>query len=158
MEAHARVERIAGGKLWVKVNDNGGGCGRCDEPGGCRSVQITHAFGVPRNEFSLPLVAGVDAGDRVRISIPDGAPLRLALASYGLGVVLLVAGAGIGSLSGEGAAADLYGGLGAGAGLLAAVAINRLLVRSRWWRGNLTMEVVPEDVCVRSGLAGTQRG
>ena len=120
-------------------------------------MQISHAFGVPNNEFALPLMPGIKVGDRVRISIPDGAPLRLALASYGLGVLLLLAGAGLGGLSGDGAAADLHAALGACAGLIVAVFINRLLARSRWWRRNLDMEVMPEDACVRSGLAGTQR-
>ncbi|MBN8440436.1 MAG: SoxR reducing system RseC family protein [Thauera sp.] len=158
MEAMARVERIADGRLWVKVNDHGGGCGRCDEPGGCRSVQITHAFGLPRDEFSLPLVAGVEAGDRLRVSIPEGGPLRAALASYGLGVVLLLAGAALGATQGVGADADLHAAVGAVIGLVAAAAINRLLARSRWWRGSLRLEVVAEEVCVRSSPAEMRKG
>ncbi len=148
MQAFATVLRVGQGRAWLKVTDAGGGCGRCDEPGGCRSVQITQAFGLPRGEFALPLVAGIDAGDRVVITIPDGAPLQAALASYGLGVVLLLGGAAVGSFSTSGT--DLAAAVGAVAGLGLAVLINRLLARSRHWRARLRVELAPEAACLHS--------
>lgn len=149
MEAYARVQRIDRGLAWLKISDNGAGCGRCDEPGGCRAVRITNAFGLPRHEFSLPYRDGTTVGDRVRITIPDGAPLRAALASYGLGVVLLLCGAAAGTTLGDPGAADLHGALGAVAGLALALLVNRLLARSRRWRGGLTMELVTEVACAQ---------
>lgn len=149
MEAYARVQRIERGLAWLKISDNGAGCGRCDEPGGCRSVQITNAFGLARDEFSLPYGEGTKVGDRVLITIPDGAALRAALASYGLGVVLLLCGAAAGSTLGDAGAADLYGALGAVAGLALALLVNRLLARSRRWRGGLRMELVAEGACAQ---------
>lgn len=148
MDALARVQRIEAGRVWLRVSDNGGGCGRCDEPGGCRAVQISHAFGKPADEFVLPAYGGARVGDRVRIRIPDGAPLKAALGSYGLGVVLLVAGAAAGTALASRELADLAAALGAGAGLALAVVINRGLSRSRRWRTSLDMELVAEQACL----------
>lgn len=150
MQARAQVLRVEGGQVWLKVADVGGGCGRCDEPGGCRSLQITQAFGAPKGEFVLPLSVPVLVGDRVLITIPDGAPLSAALASYGLATVLLVLGAAIGNgfaRSGEG---DLFALVGAGAGLAVAWVLNRLLARSRNWRYRLRMELAPATACVHT--------
>lgn len=150
MEAFARVQRIEGDRAWLKVIDAGGGCGRCDEPGGCRAVQITQAFGLPRDEFVLPCEVGVSVGDRVRIRIAEGAALRAALLSYGLGVILLLAGAAAGSGFGGATNADLRAAIGGAAGLLLAFLANRLLARSRSWRNGLRMELVAEGDCVRA--------
>lgn len=147
MQAFATVLRVDAARAWLKLSDAGGGCGRCDEPGGCRSVQITQAFGLPRGEFALPAVAGVQAGDRVVITIPDGAPLQAALASYGLAVVLLLAGAALGSLLGG---SDLAAAVGAGLGLGLTVVLNWLLARSRNWRVRLRIELAPQPACVHS--------
>ncbi len=150
MEAFARVQRVDRGSAWLKVTDAGGGCGRCNEPGGCRAVQITQALGLPRDEFALPLADGVHAGDRVRISIPDGAPLEAALVSYGLGAVLLLAGAALGTMLAGDLAADLHAAGGGAAGLALAVLLNRVLTRSRNWRARLKMELVSEAACTHS--------
>ncbi len=150
MEAFARVQRVDRDSAWLKVTDAGGGCGRCNEPGGCRAVQITQAFGLPRDEFALPLAEGIRAGDRVRITIPDGAPLEAALVSYGLGAVLLVVGAALGAMLAGDAAADLYAAVGAAVGLILAVLFNRVLTRSRNWRARLKMELASEAACTHS--------
>lgn len=155
MEAYARVERIEQGRAWLTLKGRAGGCGRCDEPGGCRSVQLSHAFGTPREQFVLPATPGIEVGDRVRITIPDGVPLRVALLSYGLGVVLLLLGAALGTMLGDAALADLRALLGALAGLALAFAVNRVLARSRRWRASLHMELVatgegaPDHACSR---------
>lgn len=151
MDAVAHVQRIEGGRMWLRVSDNGVGCGRCDEPGGCRSVQISHAFGRPADEFVLPAYDGACVGDRVRIRIPDGAPLKAALGSYGLGAVLIVVGAAAGTAIASAPPADLHAAVGALAGLALAVVINRLLGRSQRWRSGLGMAVVAESACLHSG-------
>ncbi|MCM8564880.1 SoxR reducing system RseC family protein [Thauera linaloolentis] len=143
MQAWGQVLQIEAGRVWLRVSDTGGGCGRCDEPGGCRSVQITQAFGLPKSEFALPTRLELKAGDRVVISTPDGAPLKAAMASYGLGAVLLVAGAACGGIA---AANDLGVAAGGAAGLLLAFALNRLLARSRGWRAQLHMELAPQEL------------
>ena len=152
MQAMAQVVRVELGRAWLRVTDAGGGCGRCHEPGGCRSVQITQAFGLPKADFALPTTLELRVGDKVVISIPDGAPLKAALASYGLGVVLLVAGAALGSMWSAG---DLGAALGGLAGLMLAFVLNRLRFRSRGWRAQLRMELAVQAVCLQP-IAETQ--
>ncbi|MGD9870738.1 MAG: SoxR reducing system RseC family protein [Thauera sp.] len=150
MQARARVLKVERGQAWLRLSEHTGGCGRCDEPGGCRSVQITHAFGLPREEFALPTDLPLKPGDSVVISIPDGAPLRAAFASYGLATVLLLLGAALGSQLGAEGRADLFGFFGAVLGLTLAWAINRVLPRSRSWRNRLRLELAPEGAFVQT--------
>jgi len=150
MQARARVLRVEDDLAWLEMSENAGGCGRCDEPGGCRSVQVSHAFGGPDKVFALPMSFPVKPGDKVVISIPDGAPLSAALAAYGLATLLLLAGAAIGSVLGGDGRADLFGLVGGVAGLALAWSINKALSRSRNWRHRLRMELAPEANCVQS--------
>ncbi|HQZ01602.1 MAG TPA: SoxR reducing system RseC family protein [Thauera sp.] len=150
MQALAQVKRVEAGQVWLRVSDAGGGCGRCDEPGGCRSVQITQAFGLPKSEFALPTKLGLKVGDEVVIRIPDGAALKAAMASYGLGVVLLVAGAALGSALSTAGSGDPGAALGGACGLILAFALNRMLFRSRGWRAQLRMELAPQAACLQS--------
>src|SRR5690606_30288732 len=108
MQARARALRGETDLAWLELSDTAGGCGRCDEPGGCRSVQVSHVFGGPDKVFALPMSFPVKPGDKVVISIPDGAPLSAALAAYGLATLLLLAGAAIGSVVGGDGRADLF--------------------------------------------------
>lgn len=150
MQARARILRVENDLAWLELAGVAGGCGRCDEPGGCRSMQLAHAFGGAEKVFALPLSFPVKPGDQVVISIPDGAPLTAALAAYGLATLLLLAGAAVGSLLGGDGRADLYGLVGGVAGLALAWSINRALPRSRNWRHRLRMELAPEGACVQS--------
>ncbi|MFT3757834.1 SoxR reducing system RseC family protein [Thauera sp.] len=143
MQAVAQVLRVEEGRVRLRVSDMGGGCGRCDEPGGCRSLQIARVFGRSKAEFVLPTELLLQAGDTVLVSIPDGSPLKAAMASYGLGAVLLMAGAALGSVAAGQEGADFGAACGALAGLALAFAANRLLFRSRGWRSRLSMEVLP---------------
>lgn len=150
MQARARVLRVEGGEAFLELSETAGGCGRCDEPGGCRSVQITHAFGLPDKVFALPVDFPVKPGDKVLINIPDGAPLSVALVAYGLATVLLLVGAALGSLAAPDGRGDLFGLIGGGAGLFFAWLVNRTLPRSRSWRHRLRLELAPEAHCVQS--------
>lgn len=147
MQASARVERAEKGRVWLKVSDAGQGCGRCDEPGGCRAMRITDAFGLPSREFSLPTDLPLAPGDQVLIEIADGAPLRAALASYGLAAVLVVLGAMLGKLLAPAAGADAWAALGAAAGLGLAVLTHRVLARSRNWRAQLQLRLATDSAC-----------
>lgn len=145
IEARAVVVDVANGLARVRVIDRQEGCGRCDEPGGCRSVKLAYAIRPPASEFSLPDTLGVAVGDEVALTLPDGASLRGALVSYGLGAVALIAGAGLGQALGG---TDGWALGGALVGLLSAVALNRVLHRSRRWRGGLRVEMSrPGAVC-----------
>lgn len=145
IEARAVVVAVADGLARVRVVDRQEGCGRCDEPGGCRSVKLAYALRPPASEFSLPDTLGVRVGDEVALQLQDGASLRSALVSYGLGAVLMIVGAAGGQwLAGSDPAALA----GAVAGLVLAWAVNRGLHRSRRWRGSLRVEMTrPGALC-----------
>lgn len=145
IEARAVVVDVADGLARVRVVDRQEGCGRCDEPGGCRSVKLAYAIRPPASEFSLPDTLGVRVGDEVALQLQDGASLRSALVSYGLAAVLLILGAAAGQwLSGSDGGAMA----GALAGLALAWAVNRSLHRSRRWRGSLRVEMArPGALC-----------
>ncbi len=154
IEARATVLRVAGERAWIRVSDRPGGCGRCDEPGGCRSTKIAYALKAPNKVFSVPNHIAAGVGDEVLVRIEDGAPLRGALASYGLGACLLLVGAILGHAVAPAGAADPYALAGGAAGLLAAVLANRLLLRSRAWRAGLQVELVrPGTMCGHHGEA-----
>ena len=154
IEAPAEVVRVAPGRVWVRLAAQAGGCGRCDEPGGCRSMKITQAFGGTDRLFALPDRLGLQPGERVRITMADGAPLGAALASYGLGAACAVLGALTGAALVSGAS-DAAAAAGALAGLALAYGANRVLMRSQHWRARLAMEVRRDDGhCVRRGGEG----
>lgn len=140
IEARARVLAAADGRARVRVIDREEGCGRCDEPGGCRSIKLAYAIRPARSEFDVPDEIGVAAGDEVVLRMADGSALRGALAGYGLGAVLMLAGAMAGLAIGGGDGAAV---LGAAAGLTLAFVLNRVLHRSRRWRGCLHVEMLP---------------
>lgn len=142
IEASAQVVAVAGGRMTVRVSERPGGCGRCDEPGGCRSIRLTNALGEPNMEFELENRISAQVGQRVLIGIEDGAPLRGALASYGLATLLLLLGAVVGQTVGGSDLAALAGGV---VGLAAAVLINRGLHRSRRWRHSFGLQVLGLD-------------
>lgn len=152
IEAPAEVLRVQGGLAWVRVTGVQGGCGRCDEPGGCRSVNLTRVLGPHARAFSIPNSIDAQVGDRVRVVMNDGAPLRAALSSYGLATALLLLGAGLGgTLSGD-SAADAWVAGGAGSGLLLAFMLNRVLARSRRWRSGLKLELAAAQTCRHAGV------
>lgn len=145
IEARAVVLRVEAGRAWVKVTDRQDGCGRCDEPGGCRSVKIAYALKAPSDVFSLPDSVGVQPGEHVRVRMNDGAPLAGAMASYGLGAILLLSGAAAGHFVAPAGAEDLSALLGGVGGLTFAIVVNRLLYRSRRWRGALRLVLAKDE-------------
>lgn len=148
IEAKGVVTRAEAGRAWVRVSERATGCGRCDEPGGCRGADLAYAGKVPRAVFRVPNPIGAAAGDEVRLRIDDGAPLRGALLGYGVGTLLLVGGAGAGTAFAGSGETDVFALVGAVVGLLASVALNRRLLRSARWRGRLAVELVREsDAC-----------
>lgn len=148
IEARAVVTRAEAGEAWVRLSDRAGGCGRCDEPGGCGGASLAHALKAPRQLFRLPNGIEAEPGDRVRIRIEDGGPLRGAVLAYGLGVAMLVGGAAVGTWAAPPGQVDLLAALGAGGGLVASLLLNRLVLRSRRWSSRFAVEMVREsDAC-----------
>lgn len=102
MDAFARVKRLEGTVAVIAMEADCGGCGRCSEPGGCRSGLLSRPFRAPSREFSLHNEIGAGAGDRVRIHLATGELARWSLTTYLVPVFAVVIGAAIGaSIAGE---------------------------------------------------------
>lgn len=145
IETHAVVTRVEGDQAWVRVSERAGGCGRCDEPGGCRSIGLTQALKGPADPtFRLANLIGAKVGEPVLLRIAQGAPLRGALVTYGLGVALLLVGAACGQAIAPAGAADGFALVGAVAGLACTFAFNRVLHRSRKWRRAFEVEIAKD--------------
>ncbi|MEN3110088.1 SoxR reducing system RseC family protein [Uliginosibacterium paludis] len=117
MQADGVVVGSAAGVARVRVQRSGG-CGRCNEPGGCGNAADSRC-----DEFVVLNELNVRPGDRVLIDIPEGAALRAAMLAYGLPLCGTVLGAIAGFAAGGSDMASLAG---AAAGLLLAFAGVRL--------------------------------
>lgn len=135
METGATVVRVADGQVWLRLQQRGGGCGRCDEPGGCRSTRLTDIFKPVGEEFCLPDALGLRVGEAVRIGVPEGAPLRAAVLSYGLPLCLvLLIGAAFAAIA-PFPNSDANVLAGAVLGLVAGVFLGRRIMGGgRWFR------------------------
>lgn len=132
IEARAKVVRSERhgdqNRVWVRLLEHLGGCGCCDEPGGCHAILLADIF-KGEQEFAFDDPLGLGLGERVRIVIDDMAPLRAALTSYGLGTIWVLLGAAVGNLSLPSAWADLGAGCGALCGGLLALGLLRRRIR-----------------------------
>lgn len=124
MEIEGVVQRIEGDEAVVEMAAPAGGCGRCDEPGGCRSGILTRPLGRSCRQFRLHNSLGARVGERVLVRIEDGATAANALSVYGLPVLGLLAGAAAGAGLPAGGDPDLAAatggilGIGIGIGVL----------------------------------------
>lgn len=145
-EAQGVVERVEGDRAWVRLSERAGGCGRCDEPGGCRSTGLAYAFKAPNAVFSIPNPIHAEPGEFVRLRMDDGAPLRGALMGYGLSVSLLLIGAALGAALAFAGGEDLAAAAGGVVGLAIAFAVNRMAFRSRTLRNGFEIEMLRGSV------------
>lgn len=153
-EAQGVVERVEGAHAWVRLTERAGGCGRCDEPGGCRSTGLAYALKAPNEVFAVSNSIDVRPGEFVRLRLHDGAPLRGALLAYGLSVGLLLIGAALGSALADPGAQDLIAAAGGLAGLAVAFGVNRAVFRSRTLRRGFDIEMVRGSAgCGATGAA-----
>lgn len=134
MDARATVLRVAEGRVWLRLEDRPGGCGRCDEPGGCRSARISHIFKSADDVVCLPDSLGSRVGEGVLIRVPEGAPLRAALLSYVLPLVLMLVMAALFLALQPFSNRDANVLAGVLAGLVVGVAAGRGALRSGRWR------------------------
>lgn len=146
-EAQGVIERLEGDHAWVRLTERAGGCGRCDEPGGCRSTGLAYAFKAPSAVFSIANPIHAEPGESVRLRMREGAPLRAALMGYGLAACLLLIGAAIGSAVADAGSEDLAAAVGGVVGLVMAFAVNRMAFRSRTLRSGFEIEVLRGSVC-----------
>lgn len=127
IETRAVVTRSEGEYAYVEVNESAGGCGRCHEAGGCRNSLLTDAFGAQRRVFRIANTLHAAPGQAIVIGVEDRATLRAAVLAYGVPLVLLLAGASLGTAVAPAAQADVAAAGGALAGLAGGFALARLL-------------------------------
>jgi sigma-E factor negative regulatory protein RseC len=128
-ESEALVTSVAGEFAVVEVEALPSACGKCGEKGSCGKPQAG------RRRYAVRNTVGARIGDRVILSVPEGAVLKAAVLSYLMPLVFVIGGAAA-------AMAWLGDGLpavgGAAAGLLAGLVILRvwnlrMARRSRSW-------------------------
>lgn len=107
-ETPALVTRIEGDIAWV-TSKAPSSCGACGGKG-CGSSLFSRIWHPDEPEYQVDNLIGAEAGETVVVGLPDGALLRAALASYGMPLLLLLGGAGLGKfLFGE--PGSIWGGL-----------------------------------------------
>ncbi len=111
-ESEALVRSVAGEFAIVEVEALPSACGKCGEKGGCGKAQAA-----PRR-YAVRNTVGARAGDRVTLSVPEGAVMKAAVLSYLMPLVFVIGGAaaamawlGDGLPAVAGAAVGLVGGL-----------------------------------------------
>ncbi|MDR1423694.1 MAG: SoxR reducing system RseC family protein [Azoarcus sp.] len=123
------------GKIRVRLLENPGGCGHCDEPGGCHGPRFAEMFKGER-VFSVDDPIGLAEGQRVKLVVDAGVPLKAAWASYGLGTALVLLGAALGVWLMPPAQADIGAALGVvlGAALMGGMLYLRARRGAQAWR------------------------
>lgn len=116
------VRRLEEAHAWVDVSVSGG-CGRCNEPGGCGGVNIARPMALPSRSVRVANHIQAMPGDAVAVVVDDGVPLRAALLAYGWPVLGVIAGAAAGTLAASSGQGDALAAVGAvGGGLVAYLA------------------------------------
>lgn len=124
LERSGRVIGFAGGDAMVSV-ERASACGACGSRGTCAS-------GGSAQVIRIPAPPGLQAGDRIRLSMPSSTVALGAVIGYLLPPVCLLAGAVI---AGAGGAGDGIAVAGAGIGLAAGLLLARLISRFAFRRG-----------------------
>lgn len=129
IKTKAIVVRTGEGKAWLRLLEHQGGCGRCDEPGGCNAPKLAEMFRGRGRTFAVDDPFGLHVDEQVKIVIDEGMPLRAALGSYGLGTALALGGAALGVWLAPAGRTDLAAATGLALGI--AVMLFILFFRSR---------------------------
>jgi sigma-E factor negative regulatory protein RseC len=115
IENTAQVVRVEGDLAWVRA-DSPSSCGACGGKG-CGSSTFVRMLHPREPEYAVLNPISAEAGETVVVGIEEGALLRAAMSGYLVPLLLLLAGALLGGIWGEGAAVA-----GALVGLVAAAA------------------------------------
>lgn len=123
-ESEAVVTRVEGDSAVIEINGPASACGSCSTKSSCGKAQP----GMQR--YVVNNAGGMKVGDRVLVSVPDGAVLKAALLSYVMPLVFVIGGAMMGSAwNGDGLPAVA----GAALGLITGIVVLRI---SNTWFAN----------------------
>ncbi len=81
-------------RLEFEVN---GGCGRCNEPGGCGGVSLAQPLCSKPKSMVVSDPIGLSVGDTVRVAIPDDQLSRGVTRTYVISLMLFFAGSLLGA-------------------------------------------------------------
>lgn len=93
-------------------------CGSCSSKQGCGTTSLSKLLGGKATFFKVLNPIGAAAGERVIIGLEEAALLKSSALAYLLPLVLIFAGAMIGSFLASAEMKDAYSALGAGVGLI----------------------------------------
>jgi sigma-E factor negative regulatory protein RseC len=96
IDAEGTITSLEDGFAIVQMDEVG--CGRCHEDGGCGGHNIGKMFCSTPRTFRVLNPAKATIGQRVRVTVPEGAVRRSAVYAYGFPLISLFAGAIFGSL------------------------------------------------------------
>jgi sigma-E factor negative regulatory protein RseC len=127
LETRAKVVQVNGREAWVEV-DSSAGCNMCKSEGGCGSSKLGQLFCSASRRFRADNSIDAHVGDEVLVVVADGTILRGVGLMYLIPLVLLLAGALLGTVwaGSSSAEQDGYAVTGAVLGLAAG------LISSRW--------------------------
>lgn len=96
-ETQATVTALDGSYAIVRTEQQGG-CGRCNEPGGCGGNNLVQMMCASPREYRVLNPDGAKVGDTVTVSVAEGAVSRSAMLMYAFPLVSLLLGTIIGSV------------------------------------------------------------
>lgn len=137
IEHDAVVTRVAGSYAWLDVNDDGG-CSSCSQNEGCGKR-------AKRKPQRVRNAVGARVGQRVILSVPQGAVLKATLWTYALPLLFML----VGAASGLTFAGDPGAAVGAVAGLIVALGILRWAEARLSDAGELLVSMRIKDVVVQ---------
>lgn len=102
-QCEARVVAVSGRDVWVEVAGRAPTCGNCKTADACQTGLLGLTAG-PRR-YRLENRIGAQVGDQVQLTVAEGTLWRASLWSYGVPLLLAIAGAIVGQyMSGDVAA------------------------------------------------------
>jgi sigma-E factor negative regulatory protein RseC len=123
----ARVVRADADDAYALVEVIDGGCGSCNEAGGCGSAHLTRMFCLAPRRYRVRNDIKAAAGAVVTVTLPAAALRRHIVLAYGLPLIGLLGGALLGDLAGE---AGALVGAACGLGLAWGLAWKRMAQRA----------------------------
>lgn len=140
----AVVVEVSNREAWVEVAGRAPACGSCPTRDGCEQGLL--GLAAPPRRYRVDNAIGARVGDRVSLSVADGALWRASLASYVLPVLLVVAGAAGGEATGGDPWAVAGALAGAGVGLLL---LRRDELRARHGEGTFSLSIHTTEIRIK---------
>ena len=147
--SEAQVERCEGEFAWVKIRPHSP-CGNCDPKTGCKSVSITRLFGNAQQSYQVKNPLQAMPNDFVKVAVSDSALLGSAFWAYGLPLLLLMAGALLGSILAVPLHRELFSLLGAVLGFLLSFLVLRLRNEKAKVLQPSIVEILPKTIKLKN--------